>query len=100
MKLTPITAIVSTLLLNLAQVIQPAMALNFNVDCRSPEAGIYTLGWGTSRLIIPKNGRAYITFRGKSTAIDGTICKSGDNIGVVVFRQDGTVWAYVRANEN
>lgn len=100
MKLIPVTTIVSTLFLNLAQVIQPVMALNFSVDCRSPEAGIYTLGWGTSRLIIPKNGRAYTTFRGKSTSVDGTICKSGDNSGIVVFRKDGTVWSYIRSNEN
>ncbi|MFZ4557952.1 MAG: hypothetical protein ACOYN8_16430 [Pseudanabaena sp.] len=100
MKITLVTAVVSTLFLDFAQVIQPVMALNFNVDCRSPEAGIYTLGWGTSRLIIPKNGRAYYTFRGKSTAVDGTICKSGDNSGVVLFRKDGTVWSYIRANEN
>lgn len=100
MNLTPVTTIISVLFLNLAQVIEPVMALNFNVDCRSPEAGIYTLGWGTSRLIIPKDGRAYITFRGKSASVDGTICKSGDNIGVVVFRKDGTVWSYIRASEN
>ena len=100
MKIFPITAVFSTLLLNLAPAIQPVSALTVNVNCRPAEAGTYTLGWGTTRLIVPKNARPYITFRGKISTVNGTICKSGDNIGLVVFNKDGTVWAYTRVNEN
>ena len=100
MKLFPITAVLSTLFFNLAPTIQPVSALTVNVNCRPAEAGTYTLGWGTSRLIIPKNARPYITFRGKISTVSGTICKSGDNIGLVVFDKDGSVWAYTRVNEN
>lgn len=73
-----------------------ANALTVTVKCEPPIPGVYTLGWGTSRLVIPKNGTPYITFRGNTAPVTDTICKSGDGIGVVLFRADGTVWAYVQ----
>ncbi len=100
MKLLPITTVLSTLFLNLIPTIQPVSALTVNVNCRPAETGTYTLGWGKTRLIVPKNARPYIMFRGKIATVNGTICKSGDNVGLVVFNKDGTVWAYTRVNEN
>lgn len=88
-----------TFFLAFIQTYQSAVALTVNVNCRPPKAGTYTLGWGTSRLIIPQNGRPYTFFRVEKKYIKGTLCQSGDNSGVVLFRPDGTVWSYVRSNE-
>ncbi len=84
-----------------AQANQLALGLTVKVECLPPNPGVYTLGWGTSRLVIPEKGKPYYTFRSEKRFVKDTLCKSGDNIGVVAFREDGTVWAYVylRAND-
>lgn len=94
MKFLPITTTLSALLMGITAA--PVMALDVKVNCQPAEVGTYTLGWGTSRLVVPKNARPYIVFRGRTASVDGTICKSGDNVGLVVFKKDGTVWAYTR----
>lgn len=99
MKVMPAALVMYTFLLNFAQVYQPATALNVNVNCSPPDPGIYSLGWGASRLIIPSNARPYYTFRGQNKPVADRLCKSGDNSGVIAFRSDGTVWAYVKASE-
>jgi|GEM_PF-4646357 len=101
MKIMPVAAAISVffLNLNLVQANQSVVKLNVNINCRPPDPGVYTLGWGTSRLIIPESGRAYYTFRGQNTIVKDTLCQSGDNSGVVAFRSDGTVWAYVWATD-
>ena len=76
-----------------------ATALTVAVKCEPPIPGVYTLGWGYSRLVIPANGKPYGTFRGKKTPINDTICKSGDGNGAVVFGADGTVWAYIQVQK-
>ena len=96
MKVRLVTVMVATIFLSLALANHSAVALNADVKCRPPEPGMYTLGWGTSRLVIPKEGRPYYTFRMQRTMVVDTLCRSGDNSGVVAFRADGTVWAYVK----
>ena len=76
--------------------ILPAESLTVTVKCDPPNPGTYSLGWGTSRLVIPTNGKPYITFRGNRATVNDQICKAGDNSGVILFRADGTVWGYVR----
>ena len=76
-----------------------AAALTVTVKCEPPLPGVYTLGWGYSYLVIPANGKPYGTFRGKKALVNDTICKSGDGNGAVLFRADGTVWAYVQAQK-
>jgi ABC-type multidrug transport system permease subunit len=77
-----------------------AEALTVTVKCEPPTPGVYTLGWGTSRLVIPAKGQPYTAFRGKQALVKDRICKSGDNSGAILFRADGTVWAYIRAQNN
>jgi hypothetical protein len=69
MKVMQVAVAITTLFLNLIPTYQPAVALNVNVKCRSPEPGVYTLGWGTCRLIIPKDGRPYYAFRGQNKMV-------------------------------
>lgn len=76
-----------------------AVALTVTVKCEPPLPGVYTLGWGYSYLVVPANGKPYGTFRGKKAPVNDTICKSGDGNGAVLFRADGTVWAYVQAQK-
>lgn len=73
-----------------------AEALTVTVKCDPPNPGTYSLGWGSSRLIIPTQGRPYIMFRGKRTPVNDKICKAGDNSGAILFRADGTVWGYIQ----
>ena len=73
--------------------------ITVKVNCERPKAGIYSLGWGTSRLIVPEDGIPYSTFRGnKKLMTDGKLCQAGDNSGAVFLADDRTVWAYSRAN--
>lgn len=76
-----------------------AAALTVTVRCEPPLPDVYTLGWGYSYLVIPANGKPYMAFRGKKAPVNDTICKSGDGNGAVLFRADGTVWAYVQAQK-
>jgi hypothetical protein len=76
-----------------------AKSLPFQVNCLPPRPGTYSLGWGTSRLIVPKQGQPYGLFRGNTSPNTSTLCKAGDNIGLVAFQKDGTVWAYVQVSE-
>lgn len=94
-------ACLTTIFASLAAVIQveSAIALTVEVNCVPPKSGTYSLGWGTSRLIVQKDGQAYSLFRGNRRLVKDTICQSSDNTGLVIFRADGTVWAYVRVNE-
>jgi hypothetical protein len=70
------------------------------VNCERPKAGTYSLGWGTSRLILPESGTPYSTFRGKEKLMtDGNLCQAGDNAGAIFLRNDRTVWAYTRATD-
>lgn len=73
-------------------------SLNLIIKCTPPEPGIYTLGWGTSRLHIPQNGKPYTTFRMERHFVEGNICQSADNIGVVVIDKEGQVWSYFPEN--
>lgn len=73
--------------------------LKVTVKCNAPEPGVYQLGWGTSRLHIPKKGKPYITFRTITKPVEGKICQSSDNIGIVVFEKNGEVWSYIRESE-
>lgn len=75
-----------------------ANTISVTVNCQPPNPGVYTLGWGTSRLIIPSQGPAYSEFRMRQSEIRGRLCRSGDNSGVINFSDDGSVWAYVQAN--
>lgn len=74
-------------------------SIKVTVKCNAPEPGIYQLGWGTSRLHVPKKGKPYTTFRGTTQPVEGTLCQSSDNIGLVVFKKNGEVWSYVRESE-
>lgn len=75
-----------------------ANTMSVTVNCQSPNPGTYTLGWGSSRLIIPSQGAAYSEFRMQQSEVRGRLCRSGDNSGVINFADDGSVWAYVLAN--
>lgn len=100
MKTIYLSTFVSTFVLAaFTQANQIASALTVKIECLPPNPGVYTLGWGTSRLVIPETGKPYYTFRSKKSFVEDQLCKAGDNIGVVAFRSDGTVWAYVRAND-
>lgn len=73
--------------------------ITVKVDCVRPKAGVYSLGWGTSRLIVPEEGNPYSTFRMmKKEKTDGQLCQAGDNSGAVFLRDDRTVWAYTKSD--
>jgi hypothetical protein len=76
-----------------------SQTITAKVNCERPKAGTYSLGWGTSRLIVPDSGTPYTIFRTKNSPMtDGKLCQSGDNSGAVFLRNDRTVWAYTRAD--
>lgn len=88
------------LLFTATHTIAASQTITAKVNCQRPKAGTYSLGWGTSRLIVPDSGIPYIIFRtNKSSMTDGQLCQAGDNSGVVFLRNDRTVWAYTRAND-
>jgi hypothetical protein len=73
--------------------------ITVKVKCEQPKAGTYSLGWGTSQLIVPETGTPYTEFRGKEyPMVNGKLCKSNDNSGAVFLKNDGTVQGYVRSN--
>ena len=76
-----------------------AAEIKVSVICNSPDPGTYWLGWGTSRMRVNKNGQISISFRGMVKDVDGTVCKSGDNAGLVHLDSDGLVWAYIPAKD-
>jgi hypothetical protein len=99
MKKFLVAVAVAFFYVNIVQAEQSVIAFKATVNCRSPKPGVYTLGWGTSRLTITQNGRSFYTFRTQSKPVEDKLCQAGDNNGVVAFRSDGTVWAYVNSTE-
>ncbi len=76
-----------------------AAEIKVSILCDPPNPGTYWLGWGTSRLRVNKNGQTTLSFRGTVTDVAGTVCKSGDNSGLVHVDTDGLVWAYIPAKD-
>ena len=70
-----------------------------SVTCNTPDPGTYWLGWGTSRMRVGANGQISITFRGTVHDVEGIVCKSGDNSGLVHLDRDGVPWAYIPAKD-